>query len=278
MKRRLFYPVFTIAFVAASLIGGSAWAGSLQVFKGKSGTIEIAGGTAHIPVMKEAAKRIMTYNPDVRITVAGGGSGVGIQKVGEGLVDIGDAGRPLSDAEQEKYGLLSFPFAVDGVATVVSAENPVSGLSSKQVREIFSGEITNWKQVGGEDAAIHVYTRDEASGTRAVYWKKLLNKGKIVASANVVPSNGAMKSAIARDTQGIGYVSIGHLDDTVKAPELDGVPVTQKTAKSGEYPVVRKLYMNTKGQPEGIVKDFIDYILSSDCNEIIVSSGYIPAN
>ncbi|MGM0611302.1 MAG: phosphate ABC transporter substrate-binding protein [Thermodesulfobacteriota bacterium] len=278
MKRRLFYPVFTIAFVAASLIGGSTWAGSLQVFKGKSGTIEIAGGTAHIPVMKEAAKRIMTYNPDVRITVAGGGSGVGIQKVGEGLVDIGDAGRPLSDAEQEKYGLLSFPFAVDGVATVVSADNPVSGLSSKQVREIFSGEITNWKEVGGEDAAIHVYTRDEASGTRAVYWKKLLNKGKIVASANVVPSNGAMKSAIARDTQGIGYVSIGHLDGTVKAPELDGVPVTQKTAKSGEYPVVRKLYMNTKGQPEGIVKAFIDYILSSDCNGIIVSSGYIPAN
>jgi phosphate transport system substrate-binding protein len=174
--------------------------------------------------------------------------------------------------------LLSFPFAVDGVATVVSADNPVSGLSSKQVREIFSGEITNWKEVGGENAAIHVYTRDEASGTRAVYWKKLLNKRKIVASANVVPSNGAMKSAIARDTQGIGYVSIGHLDDTVKAPELDGVSVTQKTAKSGEYPVVRKLYMNTKGQPEGIVKDFIDYILSSDCNEIIVSSGYIPAN
>jgi phosphate transport system substrate-binding protein len=278
MKRRLFHPVLTIAFIAASLIGGSVWAGSLQVFKGKSGTIEIAGGTAHIPVMKEAAKRIMTYNPDVRITVAGGGSGVGIQKVGEGLVDIGDAGRPLSDAEQEKYGLLSFPFAVDGVATVVSADNPVSGLSSKQVREIFSGEITNWKEVGGENAAIHVYTRDEASGTRAVYWKKLLNKRKIVASANVVPSNGAMKSAIARDTQGIGYVSIGHLDDTVKAPELDGVSVTQKTAKSGEYPVVRKLYMNTKGQPEGIVKDFIDYILSSDCNEIIVSSGYIPAN
>jgi phosphate transport system substrate-binding protein len=277
MTGRLFYYVFVIAFVAGSLIGGSASAGSLQVFEGKSGTIEIAGGTAHIPVMKEAAKRIMTYNPDIRITVAGGGSGVGIQKVGEGLVDIGDAGRPLSDGEQEKYGLISFPFAVDGVATVVSADNPVSAISSKQVREIFSGEITNWKEVGGENAAIHVYTRDEASGTRAVYWKKLLNKGRIVASANVVSSNGAMKSAIARDQKGIGYVSIGHLDDTVKAPELDGVRVTQETAKSGEYPVVRRLYMNTKGQPEGIVKDFIDYILSSNCDEIIISSGYIPA-
>ncbi|GAB7021578.1 phosphate ABC transporter substrate-binding protein [Salidesulfovibrio brasiliensis] len=257
---------------------GAAMADGLDAFKGKSGTIEIAGGTAHIPVMKEAAKRIMTANPDIRITVAGGGSGVGIQKVGESLVDIGNSGRPVSEAENAKYGLVSFPFAVDGVATVVAADNPVEELTAEQIRKIFAGEITNWKDVGGKDAAIHLYTRDEASGTRAVYWKKLLKKGAIAPSANVVASNGAMKSAVSRDPDAIGYVSIGHLDKTVKAPKLDGIVVTQETAKDGSYPVVRKLYMNTKGEPSGIVKLFIGYVMGPDCVDAIIDSGYIPTH
>lgn len=260
----------------AMLLSTAALASGLDAFTGKSGDIAIAGGTAHIPVMEAAAKQIMTANPDIRITVAGGGSGVGIQKVGEGLVDIGNSGRKASDDEIAKYGLELFPFAVDGVATVVHAENPVASLTKEQIKKIFSGEISNWKEVGGADAAITLYTRDEASGTRSVYWKKLLDKGDIAVSANVVPSNGAMKSAISRDPAGIGYVSIGHLDETVKAPTLDGVEVNQQSAKDGAYPVVRKLYMNTKGQPEGIVKAFVDYIMGPDAVEIIKAAGYIP--
>ncbi len=256
----------------------SVWASGLDVFQGESGSIEIAGGTAHIPVMNDVAKRIMIANPAIRITIAGGGSGVGVQKVGEGLVDIGNTGRPVSEAENAKYGLVSFPFAIDGVATIVSADNPVKALTSAQVRSIFAGTITNWKEVGGSDAPLHLYTRDEASGTRSVYWKKLLAKGVIAPSANVVPSNGAMKSAISRDPDGIGYVSIGNLDSSVKAPVLDGVQVTQKTAMDGSYPVVRKLYMNTKGEPTGLSKKFIEYVMSSDCADIVAAKGYIPLN
>ncbi|WFS62515.1 phosphate ABC transporter substrate-binding protein [Pseudodesulfovibrio thermohalotolerans] len=254
----------------------AANADGLDAFKSKEGTISIAGGTAHIPVMKDAAKAIMSANPAIRITIAGGGSGVGIQKVGEGLVNIGNSGRKASEAEVSKYGLVMFPFAVDGVATVIHADNPVQALTGDQVRAIFAGEITNWKEVGGNDGAINVYARDESSGTRAVYWKKLLNKGTVVASANVVPSNGAMKLAVSKDPNAIGYVSIGHLDGSVKAPDLDGVQVNQEAAKSGQYPVVRKLYMNTKGEPEGIVKSFVEYITGPDCVEFIKAAGYIP--
>lgn len=268
--------IFVFALLSIVLCFQATFAGNVTGFEGQKGTISIAGGTAHIPVMKKAAKRIMKSNSDIRITIAGGGSGVGIQKVGEGLVNIGNSGRKASEAEQTKYGLVLFPFAVDGVATVVHAKNPVNNLSSEQVRAIFAGTITNWKEVGGTDAKINIYSRDESSGTRAVYWKKLLKKGPLATAANIVASNGAMKSAISRDVNGIGYVSIGHLDDSVKAPLLDGVVVNQKTAKDGQYPIVRKLYMNTKGQPNGIVKSFIEFIMSPDCNEIIKSSGYIP--
>lgn len=268
--------VFALLFIFTLCLSAPSFASGLDAFANQSGTIAIAGGTAHIPVMKAAAKRIMMKNPDIRITIAGGGSGVGIQKVGEGLVDIGNAGRATSEKEKAKYNLTSFPFAIDGVATVLSAHNPVNALTTKQIQDIFSGKITNWKALGGKDATIHIYTRDEASGTRSVYWKKLLKKGKIVDSANVVASNGAMKVAIAQDPDGIGFIGIGTLDSTVKAPTLDGVSVSQETATDGTYKIVRKLYMNTKGTPSGIVKSFIDYILSDECTDTIVSSGYLP--
>jgi phosphate transport system substrate-binding protein len=255
---------------------GVAADASLQALASLEGTIAIAGGTAHIPVMNDAAKNIMTFNPKVKITVEGGGSGVGAQKVGEGLVDIGNTGRPLSEEEVAKYGLRSFPFALDGVAVVVHPSNPASNLTAQQVRDIFAGKITNWKDVGGNDAAIHLFTRDEASGTREVFSEKLLKKGPVLESANVVPSNGAMKTAIAQDKDALGYVGIGHVDAEVKAVNLDGVAASQETSMNGSYPVVRKLYMNTKGEPSKLVKAFIDYILGADGAALSKKHGYIP--
>ena len=266
----------TLLSLSLLLAAGPAQAGELDAFAGKSGKIDIAGGTAHIPVMKEAAKRIMQKAPGIRITVAGGGSGVGVQKVGEGLVDIGNTGRALTEAEVSKFGLKSYAFAIDGVAAVVNPKNPVNALSHQQVQDIFAGKITNWKQLGGRDAAIHLYTRDESSGTREVFWEIMLKKGAIAPSANVVASNGAMKTALAGDVDAVGYVSIGHIDQTIKAPALDGVAPTQDNAKSGKYPVIRKLYMNTKGEPAGIVASFISFIQGAEGAAITASDGYIP--
>ena len=254
----------------------AAFAAGLDAFKDQSGNLDIAGGTAHIPVMKDAAKAVMDANPKITITIAGGGSGVGVQKVGEGLVQIGNTGRALSPEEIAKYGLASFPFAIDGVAVALNPANPVSALTAAQVKDIYAGKVTNWKAVGGADAAITLYTRDEASGTREVFWEKLLKKGEIAASANVVASNGAMKVAVAQDPNAIGYVGIGFIDATIKAPALDGVAPSQESAADGSYPIVRKLYMNTKGEPQGLTKAFIDFILAPENVDLITASGYIP--
>jgi phosphate transport system substrate-binding protein len=142
------------------------------------GEIDIASGIAHIPVIKDAAEAIMQANPKIRITVAGG-SGVVVQKVGEGLVTIGNTGRPLTPAGVDKYGLKTFPFAIDGVAVAVNPKNPASALTSQQVRDIFAEKIKNWQEVGGGDSPIHLFTRDEASGTRETFWEKLLKKGPL---------------------------------------------------------------------------------------------------
>lgn len=250
--------------------------GPLGAFQGLEGTIDIAGGTAHIPVMEEASRRIMEAVPAIRITVAGGGSGVGIQKAGEGLVDIGNAGRPLKDGERDKYGLVSFPFAIDGVAVVVHPSNPVTSLTAEQARDLFAGRIANWKEVGGPDRPVNRYGRDEASGTREVFWKQLLDKGEVAQDTNVVTSNGAMKTAISGDEAAIGYMSIGHVDDAVSAVALDGVAASQENATNGSYTVVRKLFMNTKGEPRPLVKAFIDYIRSPEGADIVAAAGYIP--
>ena len=268
--------VFCFGLLALSVQPVLADSSPLSAFDNLSGSLSIAGGTAHIPVMKEAAKRIMTHNSDISITVAGGGSGVGVQKVGEGLADIGNTGRPISAQEKEKYGLLSFAFAIDGVGLAVHPDNPVRDLTSEQVQAVFAGEIASWKDLGGPDRAINLYTRDEASGTRKVFWKKALGKGNIAVKANVVPSNGAMKVAISRDKAAIGYLSIGHMDDSIARVAIDGVLPTQENAVEGSYTVLRKLYMNTKGDPSPLAQAFIDYVQGPEGGEIVSESGFIP--
>lgn len=248
----------------------------LDAFKGQKGVIDIAGGTAHIPVMKEAAKQIMEANPGVRVTVAGGGSGVGVQKVGEGIVQIGNTGRALKPAEVEKYGLVTFPFAIDGVAVAVNPVNKVAGLTKAQIKDIFSGKVANWKDVGGADAAISLYVREDGSGTRETFEERAMDKGTSAAGANVVNSNGAMKTAISQDPNAIGYVGIGHLDKSIKGLNVDGMAPSQENAASGQYTVTRLLYMNTKGEPQGITKGFVDYIFTPAGQEIVSKAGYIP--
>ncbi len=270
MKRLFAAAVFTL--LGASL----AVAVPLDAFNNQKGSLDIAGGTAHIPVMKLAAQAIMERYPDIRITVAGGGSGVGVQKVGEGLVQIGNTGRALKDTEIAKYGLVTFPFAIDGVAVAVNPANGVTGLTKAQVKDVFAGKVTNWKDLGGADAPISLYVREDGSGTRETFEERALDKGTSAPSANVVNSNGAMKTAIAQDKNAIGYVGIGHLDESVKGVAVDGMVPSQEGAADGSYTVTRLLYMNTKGEPEGLTKLFVDYIYSEDGKGFISQSGYIP--
>ena len=265
------FSVFLLGLVASASSGAA-----LDAFKDLNGTLDIAGGTAHIPVMKQAAQDIMVAYPDIRITVAGGGSGVGVKQVGEGLVGIGNTGRPLKDSEVAEFGLKTFPFAIDGVAVAVNPANPVKELSSSQIADIYAGKITDWKELGGDAGTINVFGREDGSGTRETFTEKVLGKAELAPSVNVVSSNGAMKTAIAQDNRAIGYVGIGHLEPSIAGVIIDGMSPTQEDAANGSYKVVRNLFMNTKGKPTGLTAAFIDYIYSPEGAKIIEASGYIP--
>lgn len=267
-------PVLMLSVLLAGY--SPAFSGSLDSFKGEEGVVKISGGTAHIPVMKDAAHKIMAVNPAIQISIAGGGSGVGIKQVGEGLVHIGNSGRKPTDEEISRYQLKLFMWAIDGVAPVVNPKNRVKKLSKSQVIDIFAGTIDNWKVLGGDDRKINVYSRDAASGTREVFWKKALDKGPITDGALVVKSNGAMKSAISQDPYGIGYVSVGHIDQTVAPVALDGVVPTIRTVREGTYKIARGLYSNTRGEPSGLTKKFIDFLYTPDGKMIIEKHGFIP--
>ncbi len=267
--------LITVFLLSLTLLP-AAQASDLAPFAGQSGSLRIAGGTAHIQVMKEVAREIITFNPDIRISIAGGGSGLGIRQVGEGLIDIGNAGRYSTDQEIQKYQLVIFQWAVDGVAAIVHPDNPVRNLTGKQLQDIFSGAIRNWKEVGGGDHAINLYSRDASSGTRQVFWKKGLHKEEISQRANIVVSNGAMKTAIGHDPHGIGYVSVGHIDKTVAPVALDGVAPTLDNVRTGKYKVARGLYSLTRGTPHGLAALFLDYLYSKSGEEIIAAKGFIP--
>jgi len=263
----------TVLSLAASAI---MLAGS-DPFAGLSGTLRIAGGTAHIPTMKAVAAEITKAHPDVKIAIAGGGSGVGIKKVGEGLVDIGNAGRKASDVEIKKYGLVLHKWAIDGIAVVTNPDNNVTAMSRQQIADVFAGKITDWKALGGHPGAIHLYTRDAASGTRKVFWKKVLHKGAMAPNANVVASNGAMKRAISGDKGAIGFLSAGFVDASVTGVAIDGVAPTRENIQKGNYPYARGLYSITKGEAKGLAKAMIDTMLSTHVqHDIVPAKGFIP--
>jgi phosphate transport system substrate-binding protein len=277
MKKQLIRTWFlTMVFITG--LAATSTAGDLDAFKGVSGSLKISGGTAHIPVMKVAAQKIMTAHAGIKISIAGGGSGVGIKQVGEGLVDIGNSGRKPTETELSKYPLKMHQWAVDGVGVVVNPDNPIKSLSTAQLKDIYAGKLINWKALGGPDKSINLYTRDKASGTRAVFWKKALSKGDISTKAHFVPSNGAMKTAVAQDPYAIGYVSVGHMDKSVAPVALDGVVPTLDNVKQGKYKVARGLYSNTKGDAKELAKKFIDYLYSAEGQKIVAEKGFISVN
>ncbi len=268
-----FFLLLLITCVSAQPV--SAAGNPLESFAGEKGTIRISGGTAHIPVMREAARRIMSFNPDIRITIAGGGSGAGIKQVGEGLVDIGNSGRRATDTEIAKYGLRVFELAIDGVGVIVNPRNPIRELTTSQVRDIYSGRIANWQELGGENLQITVYTRDNSSGTREVFWEKALGRGLITDRAHFAVSNGAMKAAVSQDPNGIGYISAGFIDDSVTPVPLDGITPTIENIRNGSYKISRILYSNTGADPKALALKLVDYLLTSEGQALVEEKGFI---
>jgi phosphate transport system substrate-binding protein len=189
------------------------------------------------------------------------------------------AGRNLKSEEKELYNDITvYKIGLDGIAIITSNENNISDLTTQQVQKIYSGEITNWKSVGGSDHAINVYTREEDSGTRDTFWKEGLLQSNISKKVLMVASNGEMKSKVSLDENGIGYVSIGYVDESINTVRFNGVEPTQENVKEGLYTIYRPLNLLTNGEPDENVKKFIEYVLSEKGQEIVKNDGFLPVN
>jgi phosphate transport system substrate-binding protein len=238
-----------------------------------SGTITTAGSTTVQPLAEKLAEQFMTIHPKVSIIIQGGGSSVGVKSANDGTVDIGHASRELKSSEPD---LVTHILARDGIAVVVHPDNQVSELTTEQVRQIFAGEINNWSQVGGDSEEIHVVAREEGSGTRAAFQEMVMGDDlEISKTAILQSSNGAIMQVVKDDSNSIGFVSFGYLNETVKAIAIDDIKATVENAKSATYPIVRPLYFLTKDEPDGLVKAFIDFCLSAESQETVEEEGYI---
>lgn len=243
-----------------------------------SGRIMIAGSTSVQPLADELAKYFMQQYPKVSIEVQGGGSSVGIKSAIQGIVDIGTSSRELTEDESKQLsskGWQEIKIAEDGIAVIVHKSNPVSNLTIDQIRDIFSGKIKNWKEVGGKDAKIVVVTREEGSGTRGAFEEIVMGKSaKITDSAIVQPSTGAVKTTVSQDENSIGYISLGVLDSTVKGIKVEGVEPTEKNVKLGKYKIKRPFLFLVSKNPSKVTKAFVDFVLSDE-GQAIVAKNYI---
>ncbi len=242
-----------------------------------SGTITEAGSTTVQPLAEELAQAFMDLNPDITITIQGGGSSTGVKSAADGTVDIGAASRELKDSEKT-LGLVVHVLARDGIALVTHPSQTVTNLTVEQIKQIYAGEITNWSEVGGADEEIDVVSREEGSGTRSAFEEMVMGEDAVIVDTAILQSsNGAVKTTVASDENAIGFISFGYLDATVKALSVNGIAGTVENAKNATYPIVRPLLLLTKGEATGIVKEFIDYCLS-DAGQEIVGKDYITVN
>ncbi|OYT53822.1 MAG: phosphate-binding protein [Candidatus Altiarchaeales archaeon ex4484_2] len=241
--------------------------------------ITIAGSTTVQPISNQAVEAYTAKNPNVKISVQGGGSGTGVRMVSEGSVDIGAASRDLKDSEMEATpSLVTHTIAHDGIAVIVHPGNSIEGLSLQQIQDIFAGKITNYREVGGPDMEIVVIIREEGSGTRATFEELVMDGGGVSNSEDVLqkPSNGAVRATVSGNENAISYVGLGYIDESVKALQVDGVTPSTATIGDGSYPISRNLYYITNGQPTGEVKRYIDFVKCSEGQKIVEKEGFIP--
>lgn len=242
---------------------------------GLSGSITIAGSTSVQPVSDELAKAFMAKNAGVTINVQGGGSSAGVKAANEGAAQIGASSRDLKE-EEKGLGLTETKIALDGIAVVVNPKNEVAELTMAQVKDIFSGKITNWKEVGGKDAAISVVTREEGSGTRGAFEEIVLGKEKMYDKAITQPSTGSVKTTVAGDENAVGYVSLGALNQDVKGVKVDGAEPTIENVKAGTFKISRPFLYLTKGEMNEVTKAYIDFVMSAEGQKIVQDSHFIP--
>ncbi len=262
--------IFTLSFTLTG-VGISNAAGN---------ELTIKGSTTVLPVAQIMAEVFMDRNPDVDISVQGGGSGVGIASLLDGTTDIADSSRKIKDkeiAKAKEHGITphEIVIAMDGIAVIVHPSNKISHLSKEQIKAIYTGKVSDWAELGGEKKKIVVVSRDTSSGTFEAFENLTLDKEKVRPDALTTASNQAVVMTVAGTPNAIGYAGLGYLSKKVKPLKVDNVECTRETIISGSYPLSRPLFMYTNGEPGGKIKQFIDFILSEEGQKLVEEEGFV---
>jgi len=235
-------------------------------------TIEVGGSTSVSPLMEMFAESYQHAKTHIKVNINGTGSGDGINNAGA-LYQIGMSSRELTPAEQGK-GLKETVIAIDGIAVIVNKNNSASNLSIDQIRDIYTGAITDWSQVGGAAGKIAVISREEGSGTRGAFEEIVRFQGKLLAGANESTSTGAIKAGITQNPNAIGYISLGSLDDTIKAISVGGVTPETSNVTNGAYKIARPFIVLTGSNIHAESAAFVEWMLGSE-GQAIVSKSWI---
>ncbi len=254
-------------------------------------TIVIKGSDTMVNLALAWAEAYMAEHPEVRISVTGGGSGTGIAALMNGTVDIANASREMKDEEKataQANGItpVEFVVAYDAIAVVVHPSNPVQGLTLQQLSDIYTGRITNWREVGGDDRPIVLLSRESNSGTYVYFLEHVVRLGQksdllFSPDALLMPSSEGISAEIRQNPNAIGYDGLGYVTEWQKvvavARDARGPYVlpSAETVKDGSYPIARPLYMYTAGEPQGIVRDYLDWVLGEG-QKLVTELGFVP--
>ena len=261
-----------VIILAMLLIGVTAFA--------KTEKVVCSGSTTVLPIAQATAEAFMDKNPDINISIRGGGSGVGIAALQNGTVHIANSSRPIKTKEMSQcrskgVSPTAYAVALDGIAILTHKSNTISNLSVKQLKAIYTGEIKNWKELGGPNLPIVVISRDVASGTFEVFNEKALGGAKVISSALLLASNNAVVTSVADTPGAIGYAGLGYLGGDVKTVSINKITPSKATVQNNSYPLSRKLYMYTNGKAKGAVNAYIAFIQSPEGQKIVEKEGFV---
>ncbi|HET7087333.1 MAG TPA: phosphate ABC transporter substrate-binding protein [Anaerolineae bacterium] len=276
-----------------TLLVGCAGRATAQDDAAGGAAIENIGSDTMVNLALAWAEAYQGIYPDVRISVTGGGSGTGIASLINGTADIANASRAMKSeerAEAESNGIqpVEIPVARDAIAVIVHPDNPVESLTLQQISDIYSGKITNWKEVGGEDRPIVLLSRETNSGTHVYFLEEVIrlgdseNKTLFSPDTLLLPSSEGITAEVRQNLNAIGYDGLGYVTPDVKTVAVaaePGAPYVKPSIESvnaGQYPIARPLFMYTNGEPGGTVKEFIDWILGPDGQAIVARLGFVP--
>ncbi len=290
--KRWTWPILAAAILVLTACGSSSTEDTTQ--SGSSAYyIENKGSDTLVNLALAWAERYQDEYPDIQISVTGGGSGTGFTALINGTIDVANASRQIKDleidlAESAGFTPNEITVANDAIGVIVNPENPISELTLEQVSKIYKGEYNNWSEVGGEDRPIVRLSRETNSGTHVYFLETVIRLGDdedidiFSADTLLLPSSEGIISEVSGNPNAIGYDGLGYITDEVKTVALaskagrDYILPSAETVIDGTYPVSRGLYMYTRGEPEGIIKDYLAWILSDEAQEIVTELGFVP--